>query len=225
MGCRYDGLSLQNGRGTNMDSLLLKERTIGGRSVCIGVVCDGVGSLRDGAFAASTAVRLLSSWFDDLEETGAWACGCGTRCTMRTARWRSWPPCRGCGPLRPFRPWWIDQERYYIGAYRGTAGFTGCWDGELVLLTQDQEEGGKLTSCIGRSAEAVLYYNEGLCRGGTFLLCSDGLYKRMDGDFLQAELSRLSPRTIRKTMERLSEYVIGRGETDNISVALMMSKK
>ena len=41
MGCRYDGLSLQNGRGTNMDSLLLKERTIGGRSVCIGVVCDG----------------------------------------------------------------------------------------------------------------------------------------------------------------------------------------
>ena len=60
---------------------------------------------------------------------------------------------------------------------------------------------------------------------GTFLLCSDGLYKRMDGDFLQAELSRLSPRTIRRTMERLSEYVIGRGETDNISVALMMSKK
>ena len=47
----------------------------------------------------------------------------------------------------------------------------------------------------------------------------------MDGDFLQAELSRLSPRTIRKTMERLSEYAIGRGETDNISVALMMSKK
>ena len=100
---------------------------------------------------------------------------------------------------------------------------SGRW--QPVLLTQDQEEGGKLTSCIGRSAEAVLYYNEGLCRDGTFLLCSDGLYKRMDGDFLQAELSRLSPRTIRKTMERLSEYVIGRGETDNISVALMMSKK
>lgn len=224
MGCRYDGLSLQNGRGTNMDSLLLKERTIGGRSVCIGVVCDGVGSLQDGAFAASTAVRILSGWFDALEETrrlGLRLRDAVHHADRTVAELAAGQGLRTAATLSALV---IDQEHYYI-VHTGDSRIYGCWGGELVLLTQDQEEDGKLTSCIGRSAEAVLYYNEGLCRNGTFLLCSDGLYKRMDGDFLRAELSRLSPRTIRRTMERLTEYVIGRGETDNISVALMMSKK
>ena len=57
MACLYDGISLQNQRPVNMDSLLMKERAIDGRSVCMAVVCDGVGSMTDGAFAASSAVR------------------------------------------------------------------------------------------------------------------------------------------------------------------------
>ncbi len=224
MGCRYDGMSLQNGRDANMDSLLLKERTIGGCSVSIGVVCDGVGSLRDGAFAASTAVRLLSNWLDALEEPrclGLRLRDAVHRADRTVAELAAGQGVRTAATLSALV---VDQEYYYI-VHTGDSRIYGCWDGELVLLTQDQEEGGKLTSCIGRPAEAVLYYNEGPSRGGTFRLCSDGLYKRMDKDFLQEELSRVTPRTIRRTMERLTGYVIARGERDNISVALMMSKK
>ena len=62
----YDGMSLQNKRKSNMDSLLLKERRIDGQNVYLAVVCDGVGSLENGGFAAATAVRLLSDWFDSV---------------------------------------------------------------------------------------------------------------------------------------------------------------
>lgn len=62
----YDGISLQNQRAVNMDSLLLKTRMIQGRNFCIAVVCDGVGSMQDGQFAAVTAVTLLNHWFTSM---------------------------------------------------------------------------------------------------------------------------------------------------------------
>lgn len=224
MACLYDGMSLQNGRSVNVDSLLLKERTIDGCCVCFAVVCDGVGSLRDGAFAASTAVRLLSSWFDGLNEIRRLglllrdAVGQADRTIAALAEAQGFRTAATLSALV------TDQERYYI-VHTGDSRIYGWWNGELEQLTRDQVVGGKLTSCIGRPAEAVLCYNKGLCRSGTFLLCSDGLYKRMDREFLLNELSHLSPRSLRRTMERLTDHVIGRGETDNISVALMMSKK
>jgi serine/threonine protein phosphatase PrpC len=69
----YDGLSLQNGRGSNMDSLLLSEREIERRTVLLAVVCDGVGSTRDGAFAAAFSAKAMSEWFAglaDIERVG-----------------------------------------------------------------------------------------------------------------------------------------------------------
>ena len=69
----YDGISLQNQRAVNMDSLLLKTRMIQGRNFCIAVVCDGVGSMQDGQFAAVTAVTLLNHWFSQIEDD----CVCG----------------------------------------------------------------------------------------------------------------------------------------------------
>ena len=63
----FDGICLQNARAVNMDSLLLKSRQIRAKSACIAVVCDGVGSLADGAFAARVAVRELYQWFDKLK--------------------------------------------------------------------------------------------------------------------------------------------------------------
>ena len=66
----YDGMSIQNRRSSNMDSLLLKERNINDKSAYLAVVCDGVGSLKDGGFAAAMAVEKLEEWFDTVEDTG-----------------------------------------------------------------------------------------------------------------------------------------------------------
>ena len=46
--CLYDGISIQNKRTTNMDSLLIKEKQIAGEKLYIAALCDGVGSTEDG---------------------------------------------------------------------------------------------------------------------------------------------------------------------------------
>jgi len=43
-----------------MDSLLLTEKRISGVPSLLAVVCDGVGSMADGAFASVETVRMLN---------------------------------------------------------------------------------------------------------------------------------------------------------------------
>ncbi len=224
MACLYDGISLQNQRPVNMDSLLMKERAIDGRSVCMAVVCDGVGSMTDGAFAASSAVRMLGSWFDQLRETGR--LGLRLRDAVREVdrTIAQTAQRRGLKTAATLSALVVDRERYYI-VHAGDSRIYGCWDGVLTQLTQDHSSGGKLTSCIGRSGEAELYYNEGRCGEGIFLLCTDGLYKRMDPAFLQEELFRATPRTLGRAIRRLTRYVMERGERDNISLALVIRER
>ena len=51
--------------------------------------------------------------------------------------------------------------------------------GELRKMTSDHSTGGKLTSYIGKSGDMDVFYDEGEYNGELFLLCSDGLYKRV----------------------------------------------
>ena len=62
----YDGVCIQNRRKTNMDSVLLKERSISGTEVCLAAVCDGVGSLESGAVASSLAIQTLVDWLNQI---------------------------------------------------------------------------------------------------------------------------------------------------------------
>ena len=65
---------------------------------------------------------------------------------------------------------------------------------------------------------------EGIRHGGQrFLLCSDGLYKRMNLALLAAAMQHLSRRNLQKTLRQLTDYVIDQGEQDNVSVAILMN--
>lgn len=80
MACVYDGISLTNGRAVNMDSLLLKSRTVAGTEVCLAAVCDGVGSLADGALSAQWASRCCTTGWKIWRTQRSWGRGCGTMC-------------------------------------------------------------------------------------------------------------------------------------------------
>ena len=219
----YDGMSLRNGRGVNMDSLLLKSRSIQGTELCLAAVCDGVGSLADGAYAASSAVRMLSNWFENLEDTA--------RLGLR------------------LRDYVLSVNLAIVTKARNKQMETACtlsclllWDGQYCIvhvgdsriyiweggvlrqLTHDQVREGRLTSAVGHRTNTDIFYTEGTCGAGQrFLLCSDGLYKRMDPALLSAAMQRLSRRNLQKTLRQLTDYVIDQGEQDNVSVALLMN--
>lgn len=223
--CCYDGISVQNRRKTNMDSLLLKHRVIGNRQMYLAVICDGVGSMQDGAFAASQTINLLSRWFDQLEDTHR--LGLRLRdyifeinnAILQTASEY------GLNTATTLSALLLDEERYYV-VHAGDSRIYAFQRGTCIQLTCDNvSEQGGLTECIGKSLGLRVFYNEGISRETRFLLCTDGLYKRMDLAYFQKEVERATPKTIKKTLERLANYVVERGEGDNISIALIIHKK
>lgn len=221
MPVRYDGCSVQNKRLINMDSLFLKERSVAGESVCLAVVCDGVGSTQNGAFASAVAVKLLSDWFNHLECIdclGSQLRDCVLRINEHIVQEARRQGLRTASTLSALL---LCGGRYHI-ANIGDSRVYRFDDEGIWQLTQDQTSNGKLTSWLGRPEETEVFYSEGLCGEGQFLICSDGLYKRMDEAYLRSELLRAERKKLKKTIERLIQYVVRQGETDNISLAIVI---
>ena len=222
MACVYDGISLTNGRAVNMDSLLLKSRTVAGTEVCLAAVCDGVGSLADGALSAQWAVQMLYNWLENLED--AEELGARLRDYVQTmnlairtkAQKQQAETACTLSCLLLWRQWYclahVGDSRIYL------------WEqGALRQLTQDQARRGRLTQAMGHREHVTVFFQQGEQRGEQrFLLCSDGLYKRMEPETLGACMARLNRRSLQKTLRQLTEYVISQGERDNISAALLI---
>lgn len=220
----YDGISLRNRRPTNMDSLLVKERTIAGEWICLAVVCDGVGSLESGALAASQAVRQLGAWLNGLEDISR--AGLNLRQAVLRINEQIIDQARNLGirTATTLSALLLTGGRYYI-VHAGDSRIYSWGEEGLRQLTRDDiTQEGKLSECIGRSSRPSLFYSEGESEKRIFLLCSDGLYKRMEPDYLSRQLERADRGEFRKAMEHLVEYVVDRGEPDNISVAIVKSR-
>lgn len=222
MACVYDGISLTNGRAVNMDSLLLKSRTVAGTEVCLAAVCDGVGSLADGALSAQWAVQMLYNWLENLED--AEELGARLRDYVQTmnlairtkAQKQQVETACTLSCLLLWRQWYclahVGDSRIYL------------WEqGALRQLTQDQARRGRLTQAMGHREHVTVFFQQGEQRGEQrFLLCSDGLYKRMEPETLGACMARLNRRSLQKALRQLTEHVISQGERDNISAALLI---
>lgn len=220
----YDGISIQNHRDSNMDSLLLKKRVINSNSVYMAVVCDGVGSLENGAFAAFTAVEKLNEWFDTVEETKRLGLQLLDRVQEISGSISFLAKSKKLQTASTLSALLIVGERYYI-VHTGDSRIYGCKQEQVVQLTTDQVSGQKLTACLGREGKTQLIYDEGQNDMQTYLLCSDGLYKKMDPAYLKDMLLSIRRKNLKRTMEKLIQYVVERNETDNISLAIITCKR
>lgn len=220
----YSGLSVQNRRKTNMDSVLLNERRIAGNTVCFAVVCDGVGSLESGGYAAAEAARQLNQWFSQIEDCrriGLRLRDIVLEINRRIISEAGIHQLRTAATLSALL---LDRERYYI-VHVGDSRIYSLNDKTLEQLTCDHVSSeGRLTTYIGRKEKIDVDYNEGYQCGQLFLLCSDGLYKRMDPDFCRSSLLKVRPSNMNEIMKELICYVIKQGETDNISLALVKGR-
>lgn len=221
MPVHYDGGSIQNRRSVNMDSLLLKERLVAGECVCLAAVCDGVGSTRNGAFASAVTVKMLGDWFDcvkSVDRLGLQLRDYILKINEHIVREAQRQGLRTASTLSALL---LYGGRYYV-VNIGDSRIYRFGDGQIKQLTRDQSSNGKLTSWLGRPEWTEIFYNEGPCGRERFLICTDGLYKKMDEAYLQAELSKAEKKKLSKTVERLIQYVVQQGETDNISLAIVI---
>ena len=216
----YWGESIQNRRSSNMDSLLLREAVYGDVPIILAVVCDGVGSLQDGAFASSETVKQLSKWFDEIHDTKRIGMRLLDRVSLINNDIVNQSQERGIDTASTLSAILIDGDKFYIvhvGDSRIYAFKADC----LEQLTVDQVKDGVLVSYIGRKPQTEVFYREGNVDGCSFLLCSDGLYKKLLESEISSELHGITKRRMKTIVSNLLEKAVRNGETDNISIAVV----
>ena len=217
----FDGICLQNRRSTNMDSLLLTSRQISGTPSILAVVCDGVGSMADGAYASMEAVRLLNGWFSRTDSTERAGLRLRDEIFSINAIITASAAGKGMKTATTLSALLLIGRQYYI-VHAGDSRVYSVGSLGLTLLTIDfVTESGRLTSAIGNHHNPELYYAEGIAPNDAFMLCSDGLYKRVDDKSLLACIDTSNRKTLNKSLAQLSRLAIQRGESDNISIALV----
>lgn len=219
----FQGVSIQNQRSQNMDRLLIKEKKVIGGNIYLAAVCDGVGSLEDGAFAASIAIHMLDGWIEKIEDTDRLGLRLRDAVIEINKQIVMLSRNRNLKTASTLSAILIAEKKYYI-VHLGDSRIYSYCEKRLFQLTNDHVSNGRLTNCLGLKEQIDIFYNEGLYGNALFFLCSDGLYKKMDEKYFQEELDHISRRRLRKVAKRLMQYVIQQGETDNISLVILLSK-
>ena len=204
-----------------MDSLLIKQRYIDEKIVLLAVVCDGVGSYTNGAFASARAVHLLNDWFDKLDTLTRIGMAMKdaviyiNRQIILEAEQKKIKTASTLSALI------LAENNYFIVHIGDSRVYCHDKQGLAVLTHDDVSVSGGLLGFIGQQDNILPGYFEGNAIGKTFLICSDGLYRRMDTSFLVSKMKILNKKLLKKTINALPQYVIERGEKDNITVAIV----
>jgi serine/threonine protein phosphatase PrpC len=206
-----------------MDSLLLSERNISGTQTMLGVVCDGVGSLSDGAYASVESVRMLSEWFQGLNDTQRVGLRMRDEVLLVNTKITEAANEQNKQTATTLSALLIADNHIHI-VHAGDSRIYSISDNSAQLLTVDAvTESGHLTTFVGRHFDLELFYSEAVIDDTTFLLCSDGFYKRINisEDPVRESIFSSNKKTISKTLNSLADMAVERGERDNISAAII----
>ena len=217
----FDGISLLNGRDTNMDCLLLTSRQINGTSSLLAVVCDGVGSMAYGAYASSESVRMLHEWYSGLADTQRAGLRIRDEVLSINSRIIDAAINREFQTATTLSALLLIGRQYYI-VHAGDSRVYAVGCDRLLPMTIDHlTKSGDLSVAIGRRDNPELYYAEGVADSDIFLLCSDGLHNRVAEDLIYRSINVRNKKALRKTLNELSSIAITQGERDNITIAIV----
>lgn len=208
-----------------MDSIFFQGKLLADSPLVLAVVCDGVGSTKDGAFASGYATDMLKKWFFSADRNRL---GLSlrdqvldiNRAVIDQASQGSLDTATTLSALLLCRDWYVTVHAGDSRIYRlDPTGLTQLtWD--------DVSPQGKLTACIGRKADVTIHYDEGPAEPGQrFFLCTDGCYKHLTPQRLEQELAQTSAWRLGGIPKRLVQAAIQQGETDNISAIFTTIKK
>jgi serine/threonine protein phosphatase PrpC len=79
-----------------------------------------------------------------------------------------------------------------------------------------------ILQCVGSMKRVTPDFNQGILEENTsFLLCTDGFYRRISDEEMADQLGGMQPEQMRESLVRLTETVKERGEKDNITSILI----
>lgn len=219
-----EGLSLQNQRPSNMDSIVYQTRGGDTGEMLLAVVCDGVGSTRDGAFASQYCATALKDWFRSASEQRV---GLSLRdhVLRLNTELLELTQTQGLETATTLSALLLAGGQSVV-VHIGDSRIYRYRAGELQQITVDDvSAAGRLTGCIGRWENIRLYYDEESADAQGYFLCSDGLYKGMEKERMQAYMARNSRFCRKRRLKRMADEAIANGSKDNISAILIRQKK
>ncbi len=204
-----------------MDSLGILEREIDGKHTLLAVVCDGVGSLEKGGYAAAESTKGLIRWFSDITTTDSIQIRMRDKLLELNRKILAESAGMGTKTATTLSALLLVDRKYYI-THVGDSRIYLYRNGRLKQMTRDDvSETGALTSCIGYDSDPMIYCGQGQLEEDTFLICSDGMYKRMDNEYLLSKMDIKNEKDIRSAIEELASHAAAKGEKDNITIAIV----
>jgi serine/threonine protein phosphatase PrpC len=206
-----------------MDSLMLTERNISGTQSMLGVVCDGVGSMSDGAYASVESVKMLSEWFHGLDNTERVGLRMRDEVLSVNTKITQSANTQNIQTATTLSALLITGNHIHI-VHAGDSRIYSINENSAQMLTVDAvTESGQLTTYVGRYLDLELFYSEAVISDRNFVLCSDGFHKRINltEDHIRDKIYTSNKNTINKILKSLTDLAVERGERDNISAAII----
>lgn len=219
-------------RETNQDSLSLQEISVNGRRVIFGLICDGIGGLREGGLASGFATERMTEWFHN--EAVSMIGRNKRKSIILRAGLRALYACN-----EKMKEYGEEKQLHFgttltmILLYKRSYMLWHCGDSRvyrikgngkkrLEQLTNDHTAGRNiLTKCIGSFRWKPPDTRIGRAgKNNVFLICSDGFRHIIDEEKIRESLCPVHIREGRQLLARITEiaeYSIKWGETDNIS--------
>ena len=190
-----------NGRPSNQDAYLLRQKEKNGKLYLLAVVCDGMGGLKKGEIASHYIVEVLKQWFDETLFDGLETMGIDM----------------------------IEQNLIdLIRRINQNLLLMSRRMEELELraghLTKEQAKKDPrrhiLIQCVGVTKDIRIdCYKGRLNPGMEFLLCTDGFYGLLEEEEIyQVEASK---EQIKEWVQKCFQKVKRRGELDNLSCVIV----
>jgi len=242
----FSGSSKKNKRPTNQDSFYIKSKKICGIPSVMAVVCDGVGSMRDGELAGIIAVTMLKFWFEtklqkniaedkSLKNMNYYLTDAINRINEKIKKVSDSVNVKTASTISVLL---IIGTKYFI-AHLGDsriykinkAGFFQITEDHIIK--SDPIKSGQaikrirantLTKYLGYyDGKIDIFYAEGRIQpDDSYIVCSDGFYSKMDGDGLQKKLIKInSASRLLNLIKKQIKIVVKNGGRDNISLALI----
>ena len=236
---------------TNQDSLLIKTAKTDLGQVCLCVVCDGMGGLARGELASATLIRTFENWFEnkfpqilargfDAEEVrldwdnivleqnrklSAYASSQGTRMGTTIVALLIVGGNYFIMNIGDSRAYLISDQVYAMTKDQTVVQYQM----DMGMITWEEAQvhpqRSVLLQCVGASEVVVPDFYSGQVYPNTvFMLCSDGFrHVITDEEVYEAFHANalVDETTMKNNAIQLTELNKQRGETDNISVALI----
>lgn len=219
-------------REKNEDSLAFWHMKKGRQNRIMAIICDGIGGLPQGEQASSYVIRQMAGWYMTegyrIEKIKKTEKILQQLCYQIHGELKEYGKENGIRLGTTMTMLVLDNKRYVCVHY-GDCRLYLFRKGKIQQLTRDDcEKNGAINKAIGVGEWNLGQFSSGKIRlGDSFLLCTDGFYKKIDDEMLQilAKRKNLEEEHIGRILKQIYQKKIFMGENDNISALFVAVRK